>query len=349
MKYKQLTSLERILIASYRLQRWSLTKIADALGRHKSTISREIRRNRSDYDGAYRYSKAISKTGTRRRESRNFPRYSVEEYVVLESMIQMKWSPAQISRLLKDLGAFQMSHETIYRYIRRDRELGGRLHEHLRLRCHKLRKRHRGPERRGRLPDKRSIEDRPEEANDRSEIGHWEIDTVMGKGSKDCLLIVVERKTRFALVGKLENRTQKEVNSRLLKLIGPYRNYFKTITSGNGTEFHGYKSVEKKTGVKFYFAHPYHSWERGTNENTNGLIRQYWRKGTCLREVNQWKCRKIVDKLNRRPRKVLGGRSPIEELFNLTYSKPKDRALGLKAPRALLNYLEVNDKGKKTA
>jgi IS30 family transposase len=349
MKYKQLTSQDRIFIGILRKQHFTLTQIAKFLGKHKSTISREINRNRTPYDGFYRVEKAISKTNYRRRESRKRSRYSIEQYLILEDMIRMKLSPAQISRFLKDIGAFEISHETIYKYIRADRKLGGFLWEHLRTRYKKLRKKHPGREKRGRLPDKRSIEERPQAANDRSEIGHWEIDTVMGKGSKDCLLTLVERKTRYLLMGKLKNRTQKEVNHRLLQMIKSNKKYVKTITSDNGTEFHGYKKIEEKTGVEFFFAHPHHSWERGTNENTNGLVRQYAKKGTCLRSMNQWECSMIANKLNQRPREVLNGKSSREELYALTYKNNKERALGLGMPRALLVYLGSTNKARRTA
>ncbi len=157
---------------------------------------------------------------------------------------------------------------------------------------------------------KRPIEDRPSAADERSELGHWEIDTVLGKNSKDCIVTVVERKSRFTLIGKLKARTKDELNARLLKLIKSHPGFFKTITVDNGTEFHGYNDVEKVTDLQFYFATPHHSWERGLNENTNGLIRQYLPKSESMKSVTQHQCNAIARKLNTRPRKILYFQTP---------------------------------------
>jgi len=156
---------------------------------------------------------------------------------------------------------------------------------------------------------------RPGDVETRETFGHWEIDTMMGKGSKDCIVTLVERKTRFTLIGKLKARTIDQLNARLLKIIKRHQMRFKTITADNGTEFHGHELIEQKTGVKFYFATPYHSWERGTNENTNGLIRQYLPKSESMASVTQHQCNAIAAKLNTRPRKTLGFFTPEECVY----------------------------------
>jgi len=177
------------------------------------------------------------------------------------------------------------------------------------------RKRHNSYDSRGRLAGKRHISDRPESVERRSRVGHWEVDSVIGAGAKDCVTTLVERKTGFTMIGKLSDRSKLGMSSRLNFLVKRHPKRCKTITSDNGTEFHDYTSVERCTGVKFYFATPYHSWERGTNENLNGLLRQYLPKRTSMAGLNQRGCDAIARHLNDRPRKRLGYRTP-EEVFN---------------------------------
>ena len=162
---------------------------------------------------------------------------------------------------------------------------------------------------------KRHISERPNSAESRKIKGHWEVDTVMGKGSKDCIVTLVERKTGYTLIGKLKDRTTAELNRRCIQLINREPCRFVSITADNGTEFHQYKKIEKATNTRFYFATPHHSWERGTNENTNGLIRQYLPKGTSMENLTQQKCNAIADKLNNRPRKRLGYKTPEELMY----------------------------------
>jgi len=209
----------------------------------------------------------------------------------------------------------RMSHETIYQYIWRDKAEGGNLWTHLRQSQKRRRKRYRAYDSRGRLANKRHISERPPSVETRRYKGHWEIDTVMGKSSPDCIVTIVERKTGFLVIGKLKDRTTKSLNKRTVKLINKQATAFKTITADNGTEFHQYPYIERATGTRFYFATPHHSWERGTNENTNGLIRQYLPKGTSMEDLTQQQCDAIAYKLNTRPRKRLGFQTPEEAFY----------------------------------
>ena len=167
---------------------------------------------------------------------------------------------------------------------------------------------------RGRLPGKRHISERPTAVDQRRELGHWEMDTVIGSATNDCILTLVERLTGCVLIAKLPARNAAAVNRRLLQIITEGPHLFHTITVDNGTEFHAYEQIERLTGVLFYFATPYHSWERGTNENTNGLIRQYLPKRTTMKHLTQSRCNEIACVLNNRPRKRHGFLSPIELL-----------------------------------
>jgi IS30 family transposase len=164
------------------------------------------------------------------------------------------------------------------------------------------------------LEGKRHISERPAEVETRRSFGHWEIDTVFGTGPKDCIVTLAERKSGLAAIGKLADRTVKATNERTVQLIRDHPDLFKTITADNGCEFHGYAEIERLTGVKFYFATPHHSWERGSNENLNGLIRQYLPKGLSMAKLRPRDCARIANKLNTRPRKRLGYRTPQEVL-----------------------------------
>lgn len=316
MSYTQLTSEERYTFSIMRKQGQSITLIAEALGRHRSTLYRELERNRCHHiDNAYRPSKAESRAKARRRKSRQYSHFTEADFIPVRSLIRFKWSPEQISGVLKSLGLKTMSHETIYQYIWADKANGGDLHAHLRQALKQRRKRHKSHDSRGRLANKRHISERPASVETRKYRGHWEIDTVMGKGSKDCIVTLVERKSGFVLIGKLPDRSAASVNAKTISLINRSPASFKTITADNGTEFHQYSKIEEATGTKFYFANPYHSWERGTNENCNGLIRQYLPKGTSMESLTQQQCNRIADKLNSRPRKRHNFKTPEEILY----------------------------------
>jgi IS30 family transposase len=310
MTYHQITSEERYILATLRKQGFNQSEIARELGRHRSTICRELRRNSARFDGCYRPSKAIERTAGRRSRSRRNQRFTRTDLRRVDALLREWWSPEQISGRLR--GSLAISHETIYRYIWRDRRLGGSLYTCLRGARKKRRKRYGAYDSRGRLAGKRQISERPLAADQRSEIGHWEIDTVIGTGSRHCLVTVVDRKSGHTLIGKLRARTKQHTNQRTVRLMRRHPQPFKTITADNGTEFHDYAAIERATGTTFYFATPHHSWERGTNENTNGLIRQYVPKGTSMANLSQQRCNAIARALNNRPRKRLGFKTPQE-------------------------------------
>lgn len=313
MNYKQLTEGDRYTLAALKRQGLSFTKIAEAMNRHRSTIYREVKRNSCwIIDGSYRPTKAQRRTRARRRRSRRNQHFTHQDYKEVRQLIRKDWSPEQITGHLKDEGKRCFSHETIYQYIWRDKRQGGTLWKHLRCAQKRRRKRYNAYDSRGRLVGKRNIAERPAEIETRQTQGHWEIDTVMGKGSKHCIITLVERKTGYTLIGQLNDRTTKSLNKRTIKLMNRMPGKFKTITSDNGTEFNQYKVIEQATNCPFYFANPHHSWERGTNENTNGLIRQYLRKGTSMEGLTQQQCDRIAAKLNARPRKRLGYKTPQE-------------------------------------
>jgi IS30 family transposase len=208
-------------------------------------------------------------------------------------------------------GRLQISHETIYRYIWADKAAGGTLYTHLRGARKQRRKRYGRYDSRGRVAGKRPITARPAVVETRAQVGHWEADTVVGPG-RPCILSLVERKTGYVIIGQLRARTTAAVNRRATALIRAQRHRVRTITADTGTEFHDYPAIERATGTRFYFATPHHAWERGTNENTNGLIRQYLPKRRSMAALTQEDCERIAAQLNRRPRKRLAYRTPEE-------------------------------------
>jgi IS30 family transposase len=313
MKYYQLSAEERFLIAALRSQGVSLPEIAGILGRHRSTVWREVGRNCAPYDGGYRSRRAHQRAHARRWRSRRNQQFGPVELARVEGLLREAWSPEQVAGHLRRTGEFSISHETIYRHVWRDLKAGGTLHLALRGARKQCRKRYGRYDSRGRLAGKRMIGERPAAVETRRRTGHWEIDTMMGQSlgeSSDCILTLVERKTGYVLIGKLRARTAAEANRALLELMARHPGRVATITADNGTEFHWYAQIEAVSRVKFYFATPHHSWERGTNENTNGLIRQYLPKGQSMAQLTQRQCDCIAEHLNNRPRKRHAYKTP---------------------------------------
>jgi len=312
MKYVQLTERERYLIVEHKSTGKSLRAIAKLLFRSVATISRELRRNACTSDGRYRVEKAQSYAQARRSRCRRGARFDAASVAEVHRLVQSKWSPEQVSQRLRKVGRLRVGTTTIYRWVAKDKAQGGQSWLQTRQLSKRYRKGYRVADRRGRVSGKRPLSERPPGARDRSEVGHIEGDTVMGKDGRHCLLTLVDRKTRRTRIVKLPARQAWEVNKALIREVRAGRLQMKSLTLDNGTEFHGFKQLEAKLGIKVYFAQPYHSWERGTNENTNGLIRQYLPKGMCFKEVTQQRCNEIERELNDRPRKVLGFSTPNE-------------------------------------
>lgn len=310
--YHQLTPGERYALSALRKQGLSQAQIARSLGRHRSTISREVRRNSRHGTGrVYRPGIADEYACWRRSRSRRNQRFEAHDWAVVLTYLKQQWSPEQISGRLKKDGGLRISHETIYRHLWRDKRRGGTRYKLLRQAGKKRRKRYGAYDSRGRLAGKRHISERPAAVEDRTQLGHWEIDTVLGPG-QPCIVTLVERATGFVMIGKLRDHTVAELNRATIHLTASAPVPVLTITADNGTEFHGYMRIEEATGARFYFATPHHSWERGTSENTNGLIRQYLPKRISMARVSQADCDRIALKLNSRPRKRLDFRSPEE-------------------------------------
>jgi IS30 family transposase len=313
MMYRQITYAERYTLGVLRRRGLSAAEIARVLGRHRSTITREVRRNRAHSDEGYRPPLADWYARGRRARSRRNGRFSAADWRRVMALVREDWSPDQGAGWLRQTGGLRISHETIYRYIWAEKRAGGSLYQHLRGARKQRRKGYGTYERRGRLAGKRPITARPAAVETRAAVGHWEVDTLLGAGQAGaCVLSLVERKTGYLVLGQLRARTTAAVNARATRLIRRQRRRVRTITADNGTEFHGYAAIEQATQAQFYFATPHHAWERGTNENTNGLIRQYLPKRQSTAGLTQHDCNRIAAQLNRRPRKRLGYRTPEE-------------------------------------
>ncbi|WP_050418084.1 IS30 family transposase [Azoarcus sp. CIB] len=311
-KYHQLTQEERYSMTALMRSGCSQAEISRELGRSPSTISRELQRNATRHDGNYRAQKAQQYAAARRRRSRRTSWFSAEQMQQVEQLLKRKWSPEQISASVKAEGVWTISHETIYRHILKDKKAGGTLYRHTRIMPKQRRKRYNSKDSRGVLAGKRHITERERAIEQRLTVGHWEGDTVIGQDKHHCILTLLERKSGYAIIKKLTARTAAQVTTAATLAITEHAAKFHTLTLDNGTEFHDYKTLEARFPLLCYFATPYHSWERGSNENLNGLIRQYIPKGVCMKNLTQHECDQIAHELNIRPRKRHGFKTPLE-------------------------------------
>ena len=312
MSYTQLTQEERYQIYILKKAEYDQTQIAELLGRNKSTISRELRRNLGLR--GYRPDQAHNLALLRRYDKAQ-PRIGDQVWQLIEALIREEWSPEQVvGRVAMEQGV-SISHEWIYQYIYADQRSGGDLYRF--LRCQKLRRKRYGIySRRGTIPNQVSIDDRPAIVDSKRRFGDWEGDTVIGKGHRGALVTLVERKSLYTVIRAVLYKTAEAVRNAVTDGLTPHIDRVHTITYDNGREFADHEGMASDLETQIYFAHPYSSWERGLNENTNGLIRQYFPKNRDLRTVTKREVEKAMDKLNHRPRKSLGYRTPYEVFFN---------------------------------
>lgn len=302
MTYTHLSQTERYQIHALMKAGHNQAEIAQILGRHKSTISREL--TRGSGRRGYRPRQAQHLSEERLCCSRNAARIAPEIWQAVRGFLALQWSPEQIASHLP------ISHETIYQKIYADKAQGGHLWRS--LRCQKKRRKRyaSGHDRRGQIPHRRSILERPTSVEQRAHIGHWEGDTVIGAAHQHAIVTLVERKSGFAVVTKVERKTSEQVSAAIIKRLEPIAARVKTITFDNGKEFAGHRQIDESLGSTAYFADPFASWQRGSNENFNGLLRQYIPKKRRLSTVSDAELKMIEDLLNHRPRKRLGFKTP---------------------------------------
>lgn len=311
MSYTQLTQAQRYQIYALREANHTQTEIAAIIGCHKSTISRELRRNsgKKGYRPKQAHDLALS-----RRWLSHPARISQATWERVEVFIQLQWSPEQIHGRLRLEKQETVSPEWIYQYIYADKLRGGTLYRHLRSQK-KQRKRHTGRSRRAQIPNRLSIDKRPKIVADKRRIGDWEGDTITGARHQGAILSCTERKSKLTLLRKLENKGALLVKQAFVDLLGPVADKVFTLTLDNGKENCEHKAIAALLQTKVYFAHPYCSWERGLNENTNGLVRQYFPKQTDFVKLSEADLQRVQARLNNRPRKTLGFRTPNEVFF----------------------------------
>lgn len=317
VKYNQLTPEQRYKIDALFNSSSPITQkqIAEQIGVSESTISRELKRNsrpRAGYRG-----KQAQEFSKKRRFVKPFKIVGkLEEQV--RAKLEQEWSPEQIvGRMALDKISNEeqsVSHETIYQYIYIKQKTGDKLYTKLRRKRKKRRKRLKKDDNRGKIPNKVMIDERPQIVNDKERIGDWEADTIIGLEHQSAILTLTERKSKFTLIFPLQAKTAQEVENNITIAFESVNIPVWTITFDNGKEFTNHQNIAQNLGCQTYFAFPYHSWERGLNENTNGLIRQYIPKKQCFKEIDPYFIKNVQNKLNNRPRKSLNYLTPIEYL-----------------------------------
>lgn len=312
--YKQLTYEQRCQIEAYKKSGFTQAEIATAVGVSQSTISRELARNTGRR--GYRHKQAQEFALSRRESTKRATKMVPELIGLVEEKLTEKWSPEQISGWLLNEHLILLSHERIYLHVWADKARGGDLFKNLRRHGRKYHKRSNGKTNRGQIRNRVSIDERPVEVDTKSRVGDWEIDTVIGKGHSGALVTIVERATQFTLSAQLKDKSAEAVTEATIALLKPYAAALHTITADNGKEFAYHERITEELGAQVYFAHPYHSWERGLNENTNGLLRQYWPKSTDFKKITQEEVDAVVWDLNNRPRKTLGFETPENLMDN---------------------------------
>lgn len=314
MDYKHLTEEERYQIDDLRREGFNQKQIAKKIRRSPSTLSRELHRNEGERGWKPRQAQLKSVERLVARGSNNARKISEAAWQYAEKhLTEDQWSPQQIAGRAKLEGLETISHETIYQRILEDKNEDGNLYTH--LRCKKKRKKRYGSARstRGAIPNRVDIDQRPAIVDSRKRTGDWEGDTIIGSYDGGAVIAsMVERKSRFTVLAKSKNKTTKEVTESINQHMLPIADLVHTITLDNGKEFSFHGVMAAMLDAKIYFAKPYHSWERGLNENTNGLVRQYFPKKIPFDNITNHELQRVVKKLNNRPRKCLGYKTPFE-------------------------------------
>jgi IS30 family transposase len=315
--YTQLTREQRYQIYAFLKVGFSQSSIAKEIGVHKSTVSRELRRNQGKR--GYRPKQAQRLATSRRVLAQKAVKLTPRLISLVENFLKKDFSPEQVSGFLGRTSELSISHETIYQHILKDKVSGGKLYQHLRHSNKKRKKRYGTYDRRGQIVGRISIDNRPAVVEAKKRIGDWEIDTIIGKNHKGALVTIVERKSKFTLIKRVPKKKADMVANATIDLLKPFKRLVLTITADNGKEFARHILIAKELKSHFFFAHPYHSWERGLNENTNGLIRQYFPKSSSFKTITDKQIQTVMDRLNNRPRKTLGFKTPNEVFLGIKF------------------------------
>jgi IS30 family transposase len=319
----QLTLAQRYKIEALKQQGFKQNKIAEAIDCDKSVVSRELKRNCDLRNGSYRAELAHKKCLERHRTKNKKIRFTAKIKQDVDYWLKEDYSPEQIVGVAKLKGDIFVSCERIYQYIWADKKSGGKLYKHLRAQGKYYRKRGIKKDKRGQIQGRIGIENRPKEVEEKARFGDLEMDLVIGKNHKKAILTINDRATGMAKIALLENKSSQEVNKKAIEVLKEWKPYLHTITSDNGKEFALHKEISKSLEINYFFANPYHSWERGANENFNKLLRQYFPKNIDFKTITQEKIKQIEKKLNDRPRKRFGYLSPKNYFCNQILTQTK--------------------------
>ncbi len=316
--YHHLTYEQRCQIYALKKSGFSNRAIAHSIGVHHSTIYRELQRNSGQRGYRIRQAQSLSEG----RQIRRTTRMMDDLIILIEEKLALQWSPQQISGWLTRNGYQQISHERIYQHIWQDKKKGGSLYVHLRHRGKKYNRRGSNKAGRGCIPGRVDIDERPAIVEKKSRVGDWELYTIIGAGHKGAIVSMVDRATKFTRLVKVCSKTAANITKALLRALLPLKQWVITLTADNGKEFSGHQEAKDKLEAGFYFAKPYHSWERGLNEHTNGLVRQYFPKETNFLEISGKDLKAAENLLNNRPRAVLNFQTPAEVFHAKTKTAP---------------------------
>ena len=317
MSYTHFSTTERSELYKLRvIEQLSISEIGRRLNRDKSTISRELSRNTDERQIGYLPDTAEALMKARRKSAKvRFQRISYETITEVKQRLEQHHSPEQVAGRMKREGLGKISYETIYLMIYANHQEMGMYQQYLRQKQKQRRRKSRN-QKRGGIPNRIGIENRPQIADLKTEIGHWESDTVIGCNHTGVVVTHVDKASKYLLAGLAKNKTMEEINRVTMRLFEPVEAAFrKTITFDNGREFSGHEKLSERLQIKTFFANPYHSWERGLNEHTNGLIREFYPKSTNFKIIKEEHFQKVVNLINHRPRKSLDYRTPYEVFF----------------------------------
>jgi len=316
-----ITTQQRYTISCMLNQGCNQTQIATAIGKHKSVVSREIRRNKDQRSGVYSHDLANRKYAKRQKEKPRHTRFTPEIQKRIEALLAQEYSPEQIMGVSKEQDIPCVSDERIYQHIWEDKRKSGQLHTHLRRKGRKYRKRGSSKDSRGIITNRVSIDKRPSIVEKRSRFGDLEADLIIGKNHNQAIVTINDRASGMLKMKKVPSKEASIVAAAINEILDEWTPFTHTLTSDNGKEFADHQLIAETLEIDYYFAHPYHSWERGSNENLNGLVRQYLPKKTDFTQITDQQIKNIENKLNNRPRKRFKYKTPIFVMNQLLFNQ----------------------------
>ena len=316
-----LTKPQRYTIEAMLKEGHTQSEIARVIGKNKSVVSREIKRNRDLRSGSYSQDLAQRKYQKRQKEKPKRVRFTDAVKTEVETLLKEDYSPEQVVGTLKKVGKDTVSIETIYQYIWKKKKQGGTLHKHLRNQGRRYRKRGNSKDNRGVIQNRVDIDKRPKVVEERSRFGDLEVDLIIGKNHKQAILTINDRASGMLKMTKVKSKKAEEVSRAIVEQLQDWKPYLHTMTADNGKEFAEHLFVAEELNIDHYFAKPYHSWERGSNENLNRLVRQYLPKKTDFTTITDQQIKEIEDKLNNRPRKRFNYENPIFVMNQLLFNQ----------------------------